>query len=197
MLLATEAPPIVSTARRLGTEGQDGAGAGMGAGRCSARPSRPRVAGIRPRAEPSGEGGAASHGGAAGVGTPNDFELGPFDAGFFVGLLVGEGHFGGDGRQAHITLRMHVDHEAVFRWLVARFPRSRLYGPYDHSGRRYFQWMARSTFLRETIVPLLDRYLRPDHSERVWRRYQAMKRLYGLGPTDDRRSGPDGPDHPG
>ncbi len=33
------------------------------------------------------------------------------------GILVGEGHFGGDGRQPQVTLRMHVDHEALFRWL--------------------------------------------------------------------------------
>jgi hypothetical protein len=76
---------------------------------------------------------------------------------------------------------MHVDHEAVFRWLIDRFPHSRLYGPYDHSGRRYYQWMARSAFLRDVVVPLLDRHLGPEHSERVWRRYQAMKRTYRLG----------------
>ena len=51
-----------------------------------------------------------------------------FDAGFLVGILVGEGHFGGDGRQPQVTLRMHTDHEALFRWLVARVPGSRLYG---------------------------------------------------------------------
>ena len=45
-----------------------------------------------------------------------------FDIGFLVGLLVGEGHFGGDGRQAHVTLRMHVRHEAIFRWLERTFP---------------------------------------------------------------------------
>ena len=48
--------------------------------------------------------------------------LGEFDRGLFVGVLIGEGSFGGDGRQPHVTLRMHVRHEALFRWLVARFP---------------------------------------------------------------------------
>ena len=33
-----------------------------------------------------------------------------FETGLLVGLLVGEGHFGGDGRQPHVTLRMHTDH---------------------------------------------------------------------------------------
>lgn len=45
-----------------------------------------------------------------------------YDIGFFVGLMVGEGHFGGDGRQPHITLRMHTDHEGLFRWLERTFP---------------------------------------------------------------------------
>src|SRR4029079_14938199 len=65
-----------------------------------------------------------------------------FDVGFLVGLLVGEGHFGGDGRQAQVTLRMHVRHEAIFRWLERTFPGGRLYGPYHHGGRDYLQWMA-------------------------------------------------------
>jgi hypothetical protein len=73
--------------------------------------------------------------------------LSDFDRGFFIGLLVGEGSFGGDGRQPQVVLRMHVRHEAIFRWLEARFPRCRLYGPYHHSGRSYYQWMARGRAL--------------------------------------------------
>ncbi len=101
-----------------------------------------------------------------------------FDAGFLVGLLVGEGHFGGDGRQPQVTLRMHVDHEALFRWLMERFPDSRLYGPYDHSGRRYYQWMARGAFLRERLVPVLDRYLTVELDARTWQRYRQMRSDY-------------------
>ncbi len=82
--------------------------------------------------------------------------LSDFDRGVVVGVLIGEGSFGGDGKQPHITLRMHVRHEALFRWLVARFPRSRLYGPYGHGGRSYFQWMARGDALIEDVLPLLD-----------------------------------------
>ena len=62
-----------------------------------------------------------------------------FDAGFLVGILVGEGHFGGDARQPQATLRMHTDHAALFAWLTQHAPGGRLYGPYDHSGRRYYQ----------------------------------------------------------
>ena len=107
-----------------------------------------------------------------------DVELSDFDEGFFVGLLVGEGHFGGDGKQPQITLRMHTDHEAVFEWLVDRLP-GRLYGPYLHSGRNYYQWMARGPALR-ALLPILDRRLRPEHSGKVFERYQAMKTRYRL-----------------
>ena len=103
-----------------------------------------------------------------------------FDAGLLVGILVGEGHFGGDGRQPQVTLRMHSDHRALFEWLVERFPESRLYGPYDHAGRHYYQWMARGRFLRDQLLPILRERLRPEHSGRVWDRYVAMCDTYGL-----------------
>jgi hypothetical protein len=75
---------------------------------------------------------------------------------------------------------MHTDHEATFRWLMDRFPESRLYGPYHHAGRSYYQWMARGPFLRDTLLPILEVHLRPGHSARAWERYQRMRRDYGL-----------------
>jgi hypothetical protein len=75
-----------------------------------------------------------------------------------VGLLVGEGHFGGDGRQPQVTLRMHVRHEQTFEWLRRTYPGSRLYGPYHHGGRSYYQWSARGRYLRDEIVPLVERH---------------------------------------
>jgi hypothetical protein len=101
-----------------------------------------------------------------------------FETGFLVGVLVGEGHFGGDGRQPQISLRMHTDHETLFRWLEKRFPGARLYGPYHHGGRSYFQWMARGAFLRDTLVPLLDTWLTPELDTKAFDRYQAMKSRY-------------------
>jgi hypothetical protein len=83
-------------------------------------------------------------------------QLSDFDRGVVVGVLIGEGSFGGDGKQPHVTLRMHVRHETLFRWLVDRFPRSRLYGPYGHGGRSYYQWMARGDALAEDLLPVLD-----------------------------------------
>jgi len=88
-------------------------------------------------------------------------ELTDFDAGVVVGILIGEGSLGGDGKQPHVTLRMHVRHEALFHWLLERFPRSRLYGPYAHGGRSYYQWMARGAVLVEDVLPVLERHINP------------------------------------
>jgi hypothetical protein len=78
--------------------------------------------------------------------------------GFLLGLLVGEGHFGGDGRQPQVTLRMHLRHEETFEWLRRTYPGSALYGPYHHGGRHYYQWSARGRYLRDHIVPLVERH---------------------------------------
>jgi hypothetical protein len=104
----------------------------------------------------------------------------PFHIGYLVGVLSGEGHFGGDGRQPQITLRMHTDHEQLFRWIQRHFPGGKLYGPYHHGGRSYFQWMARGDFLRRKLVPLLDTWLTADLDEKTFRRYQEMKNRYQL-----------------
>jgi hypothetical protein len=88
--------------------------------------------------------------------------LTPFEQGMVVGILVGEGSFGGDGKQPQITLRMHTRHAALFEWLVERFPRTRLYGPYGHDGRSYYQWMARGAGLVEDVLPVLEAGLTPD-----------------------------------
>jgi hypothetical protein len=103
-----------------------------------------------------------------------------FEIGLLVGLLVGEGHFGGDGRQPQVTLRMHTDHERLFRWIEKTFPGGRLYGPYHHGGRSYFQWMARGRFLRERLLPILDSHLVAELDEKAFRRFGEMKKRYGL-----------------
>jgi hypothetical protein len=103
-----------------------------------------------------------------------------FDKGFLVGLLVGEGHFGGDGKQPQVTLRMHVRHEGLFRWLAQKIPGSRLYGPYDHGGRRYFQWMVRGEALRNNLLPLLKESRLERLDAHAQGRLQAMLEKYGL-----------------
>ncbi|HMD57802.1 MAG TPA: hypothetical protein VKG82_10060 [Solirubrobacteraceae bacterium] len=100
------------------------------------------------------------------------------ERGLFVGLLVGEGHFGGDGRYPQITLRMHVRHETLFRWLQERFPRARLYGPYEHGGRRYYQWMARGAALVEDVMPVIEGLLTDDLDAYAAGRLREMRERY-------------------
>jgi hypothetical protein len=104
--------------------------------------------------------------------------LSEFDEGLLVGILIGEGSFGGDGKQPQVTLRMHVRHEALFRWLIERFPRSRLYGPYGHGGRSYFQWMARGPALVEDVLPVLQARLSPELDAYATARLEEMRERY-------------------
>ena len=101
-----------------------------------------------------------------------------FERGLVVGLLIGEGSFGGDGKQPHVTLRMHVRHEALFRWLVARFPATKLYGPYTHGGRSYYQWMARGRTLVHDLLPLLETELDAQLDGYASARLVAMQEKY-------------------
>lgn len=103
-----------------------------------------------------------------------------FETGVLVGVLIGEGHFGGDGRQPQVTVRMHVRHERLFGRLVAWCPGSRLYGPYHHGGRSYYQWMVRGDVLRGQLVPLLDSLPLEEIDEHVFARYRSMKEKYAL-----------------
>jgi len=105
-------------------------------------------------------------------------QLTDLQRGLVVGILIGEGHFGGDGRYPHITLRMHVRHEGVFRWLQALFPRSRLYGPYHHGGRSYYQWMARGAALAEDVLPHVEAVLNEGIDEHVAARVREMRERY-------------------
>lgn len=101
-----------------------------------------------------------------------------FDCGMLIGLLIGEGHFGGDGRQPQITIRMHTRHEAMFFWLRDTFPGGKLYGPYEHSGRSYYQWMARGPYLRNHVVPLLKDKMSPEQDGYSYERFQQMLEKY-------------------
>ncbi|MEF2277064.1 hypothetical protein V3W47_02060 [Deinococcus sp. YIM 134068] len=103
-----------------------------------------------------------------------------FEEGVLLGVLIGEGHFGGDGKQPQVTVRMHTRHERLFGRLQEWCPGSRLYGPYHHGGRSYLQWMARGDVLRERLVPLLDRLPLEEIDGHVFERYRAMKERYGL-----------------
>jgi hypothetical protein len=105
-------------------------------------------------------------------------QLSDFDRGVAVGLLIGEGSFGGDGKQPQVTLRMHVRHEALFRWLAGRFPDSRVYGPYNHGGRSYYQWMARGRALVRDVLPLLEEELHAELDGYAAIRFAEMRERY-------------------
>ena len=100
------------------------------------------------------------------------------EVGTLIGILIGEGHFGGDGRQPHVTLRMNIRHESLFHWIDDTFPGGKLYGPYHHDGRHYYQWMARGIYLREILLPLLERHLTPDVDAESFSRFLKMKSRY-------------------
>jgi hypothetical protein len=104
--------------------------------------------------------------------------LSSFERGLFVGILIGEGSFGGDGKQPQVTLRMHTRHEALFRWLMESFPRTKLYGPYHHGDRSYYQWMARGPALVEDVIPLLESSLGPEIDGHAAARFEAMCSTY-------------------
>ena len=102
-----------------------------------------------------------------------------FQLGVLVGLLIGEGHFGGDGRQPQITLRMHTRHRSMFDWLARTFPGSKLYGPYLHGGRDYMQWMVRGTYLREAVLPLIAEPI-ASVDDHAYARVEAMCARYRI-----------------
>ena len=74
---------------------------------------------------------------------------------------------------------MHVRHEKLFLWLKDVFPASRLYGPYDHGGRRYYQWMARGEFLERELVPLVASHF-AHLDDYAAERFRSMCERYGL-----------------
>ncbi|MCW2967123.1 MAG: hypothetical protein JWM71_895 [Solirubrobacteraceae bacterium] len=105
-------------------------------------------------------------------------DLTDLERGIVCGLLLSQGSFGGDGRQPQITLRMHVRHAVLLEWLTARFPRSRLYGPYHHGDRSYYQWMARGRALVEDLLPVLESVVSPELDEPAAARLAEMKANY-------------------
>ncbi len=104
--------------------------------------------------------------------------LSDIERGLVAGILMSEGSFGGDGKQPHVMLRKHVRHETLMRWLAQRFPRSRLYGPYHHGERSYFQWVARGPALVHDVLPVLDELVVPELDAHAAGRLRAMRERY-------------------
>jgi hypothetical protein len=100
------------------------------------------------------------------------------DKGIVAGLLVTQGSFGGDGRQPQISLKLHTRHEALMRRLVEWFPRTKLYGPYHHGDREFFQWMARGRALVDEVLPALDEAGLADLDPHAAERLSLMRERY-------------------
>lgn len=113
-------------------------------------------------------------------GSGHGWGLSEYEVGLLLGILIGEGHFGGDRKQPHITLKMNVRHEPLLRHLAARCPGARLYGPYVYERRNFYQLMFRGTGLRDGLMPLLDRLPWETIDPHSYARYRAMKERYGL-----------------
>jgi hypothetical protein len=106
-------------------------------------------------------------------------ELSEFEKGLILGVLIGEGHFGGDGKQPQITLKMHVRRERLLMWLNDRVRWSRLYGPYHHDGRDYLQLMIRGPALRSELAPLLYALPWEEIDDYSYGRFMQMLERYG------------------
>lgn len=109
--------------------------------------------------------------------TKNVKHLPPFERGVIVGLVIGEASFTGDGKQAQLAIAMHVRHERLLTWLASVVDGSRLYGPYHHSNRHFYRWMARGPALAAFLDEYEDDIRAID--DHVAGRIDEMKERYG------------------
>lgn len=110
----------------------------------------------------------------------NGDQLSDFEKGLILGLLIGEGHFGGDGKQPQITLKMHVRHERLLRWVHNRVRWAHLYGPYHHADRHYMQLMIRGPALRWALGPVLYSLPWEEIDDHSFGRFVQMLKKYGI-----------------
>ena len=101
--------------------------------------------------------------------------LGEFDRGYIAGIIISEGCFGGDKRDARLIVRLHErDPEPLLH--LQRCLGGRLYGPYTHNGRHLLDWQLRGPALRQRLA-FFDELLPPSHKRD---QYFAWKIKYGL-----------------
>jgi hypothetical protein len=102
-------------------------------------------------------------------------ELTEFDRGYIAGIVISEGCFGGDKRDARLIVRLHErDPEPLLH--LQRCLGGRLYGPYTHNGRHLLDWQLRGPALRQRLA-FFDELLPPSHKRD---QYFAWKIKYGL-----------------
>lgn len=97
----------------------------------------------------------------------------PFDLGYAMGLIVGEGSFTGDRQQPSLEIRMHRRDLAPLE-NVQRLLGGRIFGPYSHGGRSLYVYMLRGSQLKEAL-PILHEHL-PTSWKRV--QYDSWRQKY-------------------
>ena len=102
----------------------------------------------------------------------------PRDEGIVVGLLIGEGSSAATGASRRSPCACTSATSRCCAGSSGRFPRSRLYGPYHHGGRRYFQWMARGEALVLESCRCSNAISRPTSTRTPHARLTAMTERY-------------------
>ena len=107
-----------------------------------------------------------------------------FERGAVLARFVDKASFGGDGKQAQVSLRMHHA-EGDLAWLLLRLPPGRLYGPYEYTYkdggvRRFYQLMYRGQNLRDDLLPFLESDDWSQLAPEAYAKYQEMRRRYRL-----------------
>lgn len=73
-----------------------------------------------------------------------------YEKGFIVGLIVGEGCFGGDKQNPGVFIRLHADDPEPLNFVKERLG-GKIYGIYERQGRRFWDYILRGMELRAQI----------------------------------------------
>lgn len=103
-----------------------------------------------------------------------------YQKGVLLGLLIGEGHFGGDRQQPQITIHMHTRHGPLLEWVLSVLPGGRLYGPYYDEGRYSYRVLFRGPYLRQIVAPLLQSLPWKCIDPHSYGRFTAMLKRYDM-----------------
>jgi hypothetical protein len=95
----------------------------------------------------------------------------PFQLGYAMGIIVGEGSFTGSGVVPVLSVKLHARDPVPLQALRALLG-GLAFGPYRHGGRHYFVYRLGGAELRRAL-PLFDVYLPPSYRREQyddWRR---------------------------
>jgi hypothetical protein len=100
----------------------------------------------------------------------------PFEIGYIMGLVVGEGCFTADRQQPSLQIKLHARDPFPLRFVSERLG-GRVFGPYRHQGRHYFNWILRGRELRAAL-PLFRDYLPESWKREQFERWLDRHRLF-------------------